>query len=163
MAADDQNVHVGLGDFLKLAGSSISEAQAAIAPLDQPTQLVIGNAEVEAKVTMETTPKGGMAVHTISSSDIRRSGLNPGVLSTVRINYVATASEPKGIEPSVKPARKDLAAVIAEVSRQPDVENLSKILGPLEYRTTFVPDQNRWLVVAHDAKGRLIRETIVPD
>ena len=44
-----------------------------------------------------------------------------------------------------------------------DVVNLSKALGKLDFEATYVPNQQRWLVIARDAKRRVVRETVLPD
>ena len=164
MAAKQPAGQVGLGAFLELTGQSIAEAQGQISPLDQPTQLVIGNAEVEVKVAVATDAEGGVAIETISAADVRGGGIDPGVLSTLRINFIATAAEiPAPSTVTGQKPQRETAAVIKDVSTRTDVANLATVLGPLSYEATFVPSTRRWLVVAHDAKGRLVREAIVPD
>ena len=160
MAAKQPAGQVGLGAFLELTGQSIAEAQGQISPLDQPSQLVIGNAEVEVKVAVATDAEGGVAIETISAADVRGGGIDPGVLSTLRINFIATAAE---LPVAEQRPQRETAAVIMDLSERTDVANLATVLGPLSYEATYVPSTRRWLVVAHDAKGRLVREAIVPD
>lgn len=164
MAADKPNGQVGLGEFLELTGQSISEAQGQISPLEQPTQMMIGNAEVEVKVAVAADPKGGVAIQTISAEDLRQGDIDPGVLSTLRINFVATAAEPLSPSGPVgrKPRRK-IEDVIKEVRERSDLSNLAKVLGPFTYEATYIPSSRRWLVVARDSKERLVREAVLPD
>lgn len=164
MAAKQPEGQVGLGAFLELTGQSIAEAQGQISPLDHPTQLVIGNVEVEVKVALATDPQGGVAIETISAADVRGGSIDPGVLSTLRINFIATAAElpAPGAVAGQKPQR-DAAAVIKELSERSDVANLAGVLGQLSYEATYVPNTQRWLVAARDPKGRLVREAILPD
>jgi len=164
MAAERPEAELGLGTFLELAGRSISDAQGQISPQAQPTQLMIGNAEVEAKVAVTTDPERGLSIATISAADIRRGGIEPGVLSTLRISFVTTAAEIPTPVPGVgKKPRRDAAAVVKELSLKTDVANLARVLGQLSYEATFVPNTQRWLVVARDPKGRVVREAILPD
>lgn len=163
MATNSTEQQIGLAEFFEQAGQSIAEAQDAIAPLDQPTQMVIDNAEVEVKVTVASDANGALAVQTISSEEASRSGIVPGMLSTLRVNFVAAATEPPATSATgVRPVR-DVKAVIKEVSERPDVVNVSKALGKLDFEATYVSSQKRWLVVARDAKQRIIRESVVPD
>ena len=163
MATNTIKQQVGLGEFFELAGRSIAEAQDAIAPLDQPTQMVIGDAQVEVKVTMASDADGALAVQPISSEDALRGGIDPGMLSTLRVNFVATAAAPPANSVTGASPMRDLKEVIEEVSSRPDVINVTKILGKLDYEVTYVPNQQRWLVVARDAKQRIVRESVVSD
>ena len=163
MATNTIKQQVGLGEFFELAGRSIAEAQDAIAPLDQPTQMVIGDAQVEVKVTMASDADGALAVQPISSEDALRGGIDPGMLSTLRVNFVATAAAPPTSSVTGASPMRDLEEVIEEVSSRPDVINVTKILGKLDYEVTYVPNQQRWLVIARDAKQRIVRESVVSD
>jgi hypothetical protein len=154
---------VGIGEFFELAGRSIAEAQDAIAPLDQPTQIVIGNAEVEVKVTVASDTDGGLAVQTISSEEVSRGDIDPGMLSTLRVSYIAAATEPPSTSVAGARPQRDVKEVVKEVSSRPDVVNVTKILGKLDYKATYVQDQKRWMVTARDAKGRIVRESVVQD
>ena len=164
MAVKEPDGQVGLSEFLELTGQSIADAQGQISPVDQPTQLVIGNAEVEVKVAVATDPQGGVAIETITAADVRRGDIDPGVLSTLRVNFIVAAAEiPSPAGTTAQKPKREMAEVIKDLSERSDVANLTRVLGPLAYEATYVPNTRRWLVIARDSKGRLVREAIVPD
>jgi hypothetical protein len=163
MATKPIKQQVGLGEFFELAGRSIAEAQDAIAPLDQPTQMVIDNAEVEVKVTVASDANGALAVQTISSEEASRGRIDPGMLSTLRVNFVAAAAEQPTTSVTGARPKRDVKDVIKEVSSRPDVVNVTKALGKLDFEAIYVPNLKRWLVIARDAKRRIVRESVVPD
>jgi hypothetical protein len=154
-----------LGAFLDTVGRSFSEAQDALGEgLDLPTSFVIANAELEVKAAVSVDAAGRTVVHTLSAQDLYRGGIDPGVLSTVRVGFAVTPREvaPEGPLRMERPKRQP-EDVIADLRRRPDVAALAKILGELAIQATYVPQGRRWLVVARDAQGRLVREAIVPD
>jgi predicted flap endonuclease-1-like 5' DNA nuclease len=57
--------------------------------------MMLSNAELELKVTVRADAKGKMLIKPISSAEISRGGIDPGMLSTVRINFVSTVGEIK--------------------------------------------------------------------
>jgi hypothetical protein len=101
-----------------------------------------------------------VALETISTQDMRAGNITPGLLSTVRVQYVALAADTV-VPPSEQPKRtpKD---VIDGVRGRQDVAALDKILGGLVFEAIYVPGR-RWLVTAKDAEERLVREVLVPD
>ncbi len=163
MATKPAEQSVGLGEFFELAGRSIGGAQDAITSLDQPTQMVIDNAEVEVKVTVSSDADGALAVHTISSEEASRGDIDPSMLSTLRVSFVAAAAEPPSASLTGARPQRDEKEVIKEVSSRTDVVNVTKAVGKLDFEATFVPNQKRWLVVGRDSKGRVVRELVVPD
>ena len=163
MAINPVKKNIGLGEFFELAGSSISAAQKAVAPMDQPTQMVIGDAEIEVKVTMVTDARGRLSVQTISSAEARQGRIDPGMLSTLRVNFVAAVADPPASSVTGARPKRQVNDVVKAVSSRPDVISLSKLLGKFSFETTYVPNQKRWLVIARDAKGRIVRESIIPD
>ncbi len=142
--------------FLEAAGRSLADAQGALGGLR--TELVLSNAELEAKVALKAGADGTLTVQPISAQDLRLAQFNVAGVSTLRVNFVATAGESLAAPPIRQPGD-----IIDDVRKRPDVAVLEGILGPLEITTTFVSDARRWLVTARDASGRLVRETIVPD
>jgi hypothetical protein len=160
--ADQPNSEAGLQAFLEAAGRSLAGAQSDLTGSSLQTDLVIANAELEAKVTLKTDSSGKLSVQPVSAQDVQLANLNAAGISTLRVSFVATAGEiPPGTsatKPELKPAE-----VIDSVRSRPDVISLEKILGPLNVETVFVPETKRWVVTAHDARGRLVREAIVPD
>lgn len=163
MATKSIKQEVGLGEFFELTGRAIAEAQDAIAPLDQPTQMVIDNAEVEVKVTMTSDVNGALVVQTISSEEASRGDIDPGILSTLRMNFVAAAAEPPTTSVTGARPKRDVQEVIKEITSRPDVINVTKALGKLDFEATYVPNLKRWLVIARDSKQRIVRESVVPD
>lgn len=152
-----------LAGFLEAAGRSLAEAQGALAgeAVDVPSAVAISDAELEVKATLESRPGGGVALQTVSTADIARGGITPGLLSTVRIRYVAVA-EATVVRAPDRPARTP-GAVIEDVKGREDVAALERILGDLVYEAVFVPSTRRWLVTARDEEARLVREVVVAD
>lgn len=142
--------------FLEAAGRSLADAQGALGGLK--TELVLANAELEAKVALKAGAGGTLTVQPISAGDLRLAQFNAAGVSTLRVNFVATAGETLSAPPTRQPGD-----IIDDVRKRPDVAILEGILGPLVINTTYVADAQRWLVTARDASGRLVRETIVPD
>ena len=153
----------GLGGFLEAAGRSLADAQGALAgeQLDVPSSIAIAEAELEVKATVERSAGGALALRTISSADLTKGGIAPGLVSTVRIRYVAVADDALAA-PSERPARTP-GAVIDDVRKRADVASLDRILGGLSFEATFVPKTERWLVTARDAESRVVREVVVVD
>jgi hypothetical protein len=152
-----------LTGFLEAAGRSLADAQGALAGeiVDIPTSVAISEAELEVKATMDKDAAGKIVLQTISTQAIQQGGLEPNLLSTVRIRYVAVA-EDTIVPPSEQPTRT-AGDVIDDVKGRDDVIALDKILGGLAYEAVFVPTTKRWLVTARDPEARLVREVVVPD
>ncbi len=151
-----------LGGFLEAAGQSLVEAQGSLAGelVDIPAAVAISETELEVKAAVVRRADGVVALETISTKDMRAGNITPGLLSTVRVQYVAVAADTV-VPPSEQPKRtpKD---VIDGVRRRQDVAALDKILGGLVFEAIYVPGR-RWLVTAKDAEERLVREVLVPD
>jgi hypothetical protein len=142
--------------FLEMAGRSLADAQGT---LGVKTELVMANAELEAKVALRADSAGRLSVQPISAQDLRTATLNAAAVSTLRVSFVATAPDATA---APKPTRKP-GDVVSDVRARPDIKALETILGPLTIQPTFVPDTGRWMVTATDARGRLVRESIVSD
>lgn len=152
--------------FLEAAGSSLAGAQAPIgADVQLPSAMVLANAELELKAAILTDSQGRLTVKTFSSQDILRGSINPGVLSTVKVNFVATLGEtlPSQSSPAADAPKRTPQDVIDSVKARPDIRLLDEILGDLEIKVNYVPGQQRWLVTAHDPRNRLVRELVLPD
>ena len=152
-----------LRGFMEAAGRSLAEAQGALAGeiVDVPTAVAISEAELEVKAAVVRRADGVMALETISTADMRSGGIAPGLVSTLRLQYVAVTAD-SAVAPSEQPT-KTPGDVIAGVKRREDVAVLDKILGGLLYEAIYVPGRRRWLVTAKDAEQRLVREVLVPD
>ena len=154
---------VDLQAFLESTARSLAGAQGALgAEINLQSDLVIADAQLEAKVTLKTDPTGRLVVQPLSSQDLQQANLVAAGISTLRVNFVATAGATPPGTPVTRPVRRP-AEVIDEVRQRPDVVNLQNILGELKIETTFVPQRRRWIVTARDPKGRLVREVILPD
>jgi hypothetical protein len=171
-----------LAAFLELAGRSLSEAQGALgSAAELRAEMVLASAELEAKVALRADPSGRLAVQPVSASDLRLAQFNAAGVSTLRVSFVAAAGAVQdgatqstgsgttggatpgtGVGSGGRPVRKP--EEIAEgVRKRPDVAALENILGPFSFETTYVDAAQRWIVLARDAKGRVVRETMVPD
>jgi hypothetical protein len=151
-----------LTGFLEAAGRSLADAQGALSGelVDLPTAVAISEAELEVKATVDRTA-AGVVLQPVSTAAVLKGGITPGVLSTLRIRYVAL-TEDTVAPPSQRPSQ-DGATVIGVVQKREDVVALDKILGGLRFEAVFVPLTRRWLVTARDPEDRLVREVVVPD
>ena len=87
---------IDLETFLKAAGQSFTDAQKALVPgTDVSVNMMLSSAELELKVAVRSDASGKMMIKPISSAEMSRGGIDPGMLSTVRINFVSTAGEIK--------------------------------------------------------------------
>jgi hypothetical protein len=151
-----------LAGFLEAAGRSFADAQGGLVGggPGTPGAVAIAEAELEVKATLESAGAGSLSLRPVSGKDAREAGIEPGLLSTLRIRYVALPEEASsaGELPKRTPER-----VIAEVGRREDVVALDKILGGLELDATFLPVAASWLVQARDPQQRVVRTVLVPD
>ncbi len=98
---------IDLETFLKSASQSFTDAQRSLLPgLDVSVNMMLSNAELELKVAVSSDVQGKMSIRPISSEDILRGGIDPGVLSTIRITFVSSVGEFKAEAP---PASADTA------------------------------------------------------
>lgn len=92
---------IDLQTFLASAGQSFTDAQRSLLPgVDVSVNMMLSNAELEVKVAVGTDAAGKMTVRPVSSEDITRGGIDPGLLSTLRISFVSSVGELVG-QPSV--------------------------------------------------------------
>jgi hypothetical protein len=147
-----------LTGFLEAAGRSLADAQGALSGevVDVPTAVAISEAELEVKATVDRSA-AGVILQPVSTAAALKGGITPGVLSTLRIRYVAVT------EDTVAAPSRDAGTVIGEVQKREDVAALDRILGGLRFEAVFVPTSRRWLVTARDPEDRLVREVVVPD
>lgn len=155
-----------LQGFLEAAGRSLADAQSQLAGdalgAGVAPQMVMADAEFELKVGVRTLASGKLALQTLAAQDIRQGAVQPEALSTVRVHFVATAPEALSSDEISKPKRTP-ADVIGSIKGREDIAVLDKILGPLDFRASFVPEAGRWVVVATDPANRLVRELVLPD
>jgi hypothetical protein len=152
-----------LGGFLEAAGRSLADAQGTLADgvADIPAAIAIAEAELEVKAAVTRRTDGTLQLETLSAQDMRSGTITPGLLSTVRVQYVAVAADTLAA-PSQQPIRapKD---VIDDVRVRDDVAVLDRILGGLVFDAVYVPSGRRWVVTAKDEEQRIVREILVPD
>ena len=164
MADESSSSDVDLGDFLKSAGESLSEAQQALAAgLELPTRMILSNAEMEIKVSVSSDAQGRMTIQPISAQDIRRGGIDSGVLSTLRISFTGPIGEAPPTTTTQVGAKRNPIEIIEEVHKYPDITELEKVLGRLDVQPSYIPDKKRWLVSVRDPDGRIVRELVLPD
>jgi hypothetical protein len=151
-----------LRQFLETAGRSLADAQGALAGevVDIPTAVAISEAELEVKATLDRKD-GSVILQPVTGDAARQGGISPGVVSTVRIRYVAVAEDTLAA-PSERPSQTP-EKVVDEVRSREDVARLDKILGGLTYEAVFVSATKRWVVTARDQENRPVRHVLVPD
>ncbi len=148
-----------LRGFIEAAGRSLSDAQGELVgdALRTPA-LAISEAELEVRAAVAQGADGKLSLQTLSAEEVRRGGVNASLLSTLRVNYVAVASE--AVAP---PAVRNPVDIVKGVRERQDIVTLDRILGGLDVDPVFVPDRSRWLVAVRDPQGRLVRELVLPD
>jgi hypothetical protein len=160
--ADDPDLQA----FLEAARSSLAGAQGTVGTdLQLPSAMVLANAELELKAAILSDAQGHLTVKTFSSQDILRGSINPAMLSTVKVNFVATLGEtlPSQSSPATGGPQRTPQDIVDLVKARPDIRLLGEILGDLEIKVNYVPEQKRWMVTAHDPRNRLVRELVLPD
>ncbi|HSW58139.1 MAG TPA: PASTA domain-containing protein [Dehalococcoidales bacterium] len=96
MVDNSQANEIDLESFLKAAGQSFTDAQKALLPgMDVPVNMILSNADLEIKVAVNTNPQGKMSIRPVSSKDLTSGGIDPGLVSVVRISFVNTLGEIK--------------------------------------------------------------------
>jgi hypothetical protein len=148
--------------FLESAGRSLSDAQRSLGVEagGAPTML-LSTAELEVKAAVRSDAKGALSLQPMSVSDITRGTVDPGLLSTFRLQFVATAPD---VVPTPGPApKRRVADLVAELRRKTDLGRIEKIVGELSYAASFIPARQVWLVTATDANNQVVREVILSD
>lgn len=152
-----------LGGFFEAAGRSLADAQSTLGGgvTDIPAAVAISEAELEVKAALSRSADGTLRLETLSADDMRSGVITPGLLSTVRVQYVAVAADTL-VPPSQQPTQSP-GDVIDIVREREDVLALDRILGGLTFDAVFVPSGRRWLVTATDTERRVVREVLVAD
>lgn len=157
-----------LGALAGLAGGSLSAAQGQLGQgVDLSSAMVMSEAALEIKAAIGRSASGELLVEPLSSAHLAGQ-LNAAAISTVRLNFVATASEAPVTPPPAAgtptgstPPRFTREQALAVFAAQDDVQRLEKLIGPFELRTQFVSGSGQWIVQAVDPAGRLVREQII--
>nr|WP_315205795.1 hypothetical protein [uncultured Albidiferax sp.] len=154
-----------LGALLGNAGAALTSAQTDLGlGVGLASGMVMSEATLEIKAAVSRSSTGELEIEPLSSAHLA-GALNASAVSTIRVNFVATAatpavaSNPGGTTVPVK--NKD--DIIKGFRQRDDLQALERVMGPLEVRATFVPGSSRWLVNAVDADGRMVREQLVAD
>lgn len=138
------------------AGQSLTAAQDTLTEgTGVSARMGLSEAELEVKAAVEQTADG-VVMRTLTAGEIARGTVQPAAVSTVRVRFVAVATD------DAAPAG-DEAAAIDHVRGDPDLRRLGEILGGLTFSAAFAAGAERWVVRASDAEGRLVREVLVAD
>lgn len=165
-----------LGALAGLAGGSLSSAQGQLGQgVDLNSAMVMSEAVLEIKAAIGRGANGELLVEPLSTAHLAGQ-LNAAAISTVRLNFVATASEvPAAAAPATGtsagagsgngsiPPRLTREQALAAFAAQDDVQRLEKLIGPFELRTQFVSGSGQWIVQASDPAGRIVREQLIRD
>lgn len=85
---------IDLQEFLATAGRSFTGAQRSLqGGTDTPVTMMLSSAELELKVAVGSDSKGKMLINPISSQDIARGTIDPGMISTLRINLISSIGD----------------------------------------------------------------------
>ncbi len=88
---------IDLETFLASAGRSFTDAQKTLLPgAGVAVNMMLSNAELELKAAVGTDAAGKMIIRPISSEDIARGDIDPGLISTFRISFVSSIGELTG-------------------------------------------------------------------
>lgn len=180
MARDDSS---DLNDFLSAAGASLTDAHQQLGTgLDFITGMALASADLEVKAAVHSQG-GRLSISTLPAEEVRLSEVNPALLSTVKLSFVATGLDeegfrsptpgpqagpvqagPTGKAPEAQPpSQRQPTEVEAEVRKRKDIQQLQEVFGELSLRSAYVPALERWLVVVEGPRGMLLRELVLPD
>ncbi len=164
-----------LGALAGLAGGSLSVAQGELGlSTDLNSAMVMSEAVLDIKAAISRAGNGELLIEPMSSAHLVGQ-LNVAAISTVRLNFVATASDAPiaaasaatGVgttgttgTPTVG-SRFTREQALAVFQAQDDVKRLEKLIGPFELRTQTVPSTGQWIVQATDPAGRIVREQLI--
>ena len=151
---------IDLETFLKSAGQSFTDAQRALVPgLDVSVNMMLSNAELELRVAVSSDAQGKMAIRPISSEDIIRGGIDPGMLSTIRINFVSSIgeikAEPQPVPTSDNTGRENIVPVL--VSRTLE-EALSLLKSSGWQFEPHAASSEEITVAGKERPGRVLRQ-----
>lgn len=165
-----------LGALAGLAGGSLTLAQGDLGlGVNLNSAMVMSEATLDIKAAISRSSDGELLIEPMSSAQLAGQ-LNAAAISTVRLNFVAAASEPAspaapgagGVStsggstpPSGPGSRFTREQALAAFQAQDDVQRLEKLIGPFELRTQTVPSTGQWIVKATDPAGRVVREQLI--
>ena len=154
-----------LGALLGHAGAALTTAQTDLGlGVGLASGMVMSEATLEIKAAVSRSSSGELEIEPLSSAHLV-GALNASAVSTIRVNFVATAATPSAASnpgsSSVPVKSKD--QILKDFQQRDDLQALAKVMGPLDLQASFVPGSQRWLVRALDADGRLVREQLMAD
>jgi hypothetical protein len=153
-----------------LAGGSLTSAQGELGlGANLSSAMVMSEAALEIKAAISRTSSGELVIEPMSTAQLAGQ-LNAAAISTVRLSFVATASDAPAAAPApsggttgtttggIRLTREQALAVF---QAQDDVQRLEKLIGPFELKTQIVPSTGQWIVQASDPDGRIVREQLI--
>lgn len=161
-----------LGAMAGLAGGSLSTAQGELGlGADLSSTMVMSEAALEIKAAISRASNGELLIEPLSTAQLAGQ-LNAAAISTLRLNFVATASlnstaaqaavdSGGGTTGTTGGSRFSREQALAAFQAQDDVQRLEKLIGPFELRTQLVPTTGQWIVQATDSTGRVVREQLI--
>jgi len=160
-----------LGAMAGLAGGSLTVAQGDLGlGANLSSAMVMSEAVLDIKAAISRASNGELLIEPMSSVHLAGQ-LNAAAISTVRLNFVATASDaPVATSPATGGGTTGTPPVgtrftreqaLAVFQAQDDVQRLEKLIGPFELRTQTVPSTGQWIVQATDPAGRVVREQLI--
>ncbi|MDR7375982.1 hypothetical protein J2X19_000640 [Rhodoferax ferrireducens] len=154
-----------LGALLGKAGASLTSAQTDLGlGVGLASGMVMSEATLEIKAAVSRNSTGELEIEPLSSAHLA-GALNASAVSTIRVNFVATAATPNaasGSDGTTTPV-KNRDEIIKNFRQRDDLLALERVLGPLQVNASFLAGSQRWLVNAVDADGRLVREQLLSD
>jgi len=152
-----------LSSLLGTAGSSLTTAQTQLgAVVGLSSGMVISDVTLEIRAAVSRNAAGELEIEPLSAAHLV-GDINASAISTVRVNFAATAAEPVGIAQAPVPPTSDPKLVADRFRQRDDMLALERIMGPLDVKATYLKSGSRWLVSATDTEGRLVREQLVSD
>ena len=149
-----------LSELADSAGRSLARAQEQLVRAGETGAASMMMSEVTLEIRAALTPgTGELGVEPVSLARLS-AGLPQDGLSTLKLRFVATAPP---AEAAARPPQRSAEAVAAEFRARAEIARHDKLLGPIQVRADYLAPQRRWLVSATDARGRLLRETLVDD
>lgn len=154
-----------LSAMLGTAGASLSSAQADMGlGVGLTSGMVMSEATLEIKAALSRSSSGELEIEPLSASHLV-GALNAAAVSTIRVNFVATAVVPGDISAAAGPdlPGKSREQIIKGFRQRDDLLALERVLGVLDVQAIYLAGSKRWLVKAVDADGRLVREQLVAE
>jgi len=151
-----------LGALVAAAGQSLVDVQSDLTKgvSGIPLAVALSEAELEVKGLIGRSEDGSLRLDTISLRQAREEDIGEGLLSSIKVRYVAVA-EPS--EPGETVPERDPAEIIAEVRTRRDIKRLESIVGELDFDIQYVPAARRWLVSATGPENRVMREIVIEE